>query len=275
MTSVREAFREFRWFEYRPFAWIMAAQLVFLFLASSLERLWGMVSGGGLMRIMTGEAGVHYPSSYIVLPQAYSLSENFLTLFAGSFLIPLGLVRIQAPMFRTPATGPPAVGRAGRAYLPTIVSAALNLILVLGLAAIFPLGPNRWIHAFLPGTPGDLLSWTAMAVLSYAIAATVLYVPVRAVDPKSTFRYAFVDGIREGVSGLGPTLFIVLLLAWPTLVLLAPVQLRPLLLVRKLRPEMIAILLAIVAILGSFINYLIYSAVARMHWMGRRTPEGP
>ncbi len=248
----------------------MVAQLLFLLLASSLDTLWGMAGGGGLMQLMTGEAGVHYPASYIVLTQAHSFLEIFLTLFAGSFLIPLSLVRIQAPMFRTPATGPPAVGRAWKAYLPTFASLALNVLLVLGLSRVFSLGPNRWIHFFFSGTLGDLLSWAVMAVLSYAIAAIVLYVPVRAVDSGSTFRYAFVEGIREGLRSLGPTLFMVLLLVWPTLLLLAPVQLKPLLLVRKFRPELIAILLALVAILGSFINYLIYSAAARLHWLGKR-----
>ncbi|HLF06461.1 MAG TPA: hypothetical protein VI893_04705 [Thermoplasmata archaeon] len=247
----------------------MAAELLFLSLASSMDRIWGMAVGGGLMRLMTGESGVHYPTSYIMLPQAFSILENFLTLFAGSFLIPLGLIRIQAPKFRTPATGPLAVGRARTAYLPTFASVALNLLLVLGLAAVFPLGPSRWIHSFVPGVLGDFLSWTTLVILSYAVAAIVVYVPVRAVEDRSNFRYAFLGGVREGLKRLGPTLCLLILLAWPTFLLLAPVQIRPLTLVRKFRPELITILLAAVAILGSFINYLIYSAVARLHWLDK------
>ena len=51
-ASMREAWRDFRWVEYRPFAWMMLAELLFLFLASNLATPWGMAGAGWVLRTM-------------------------------------------------------------------------------------------------------------------------------------------------------------------------------------------------------------------------------
>lgn len=269
-ASVREALRNFRWFEYRPFAWIMAAELLFLYFASSLGTAWGMGVAGWVIRLSTGEAGVHYPTSFVVLPSAYWKVDSFVTAAGGSFLIPLALTRIQAPMNRLAATGPAALGRAWKAYLPTLLSVLANFALLRAWQELFPLGPSRWIHSFLPGTRGDFVSWCVGAIISCAVAAVFLYVPIRAVKPGISFRDSFLGGIQEGIRTLGPTLLIILVIIWPTFVFLAPVQLKPILLASKFRPELLAVLLGIATVLGSFVNYFVYSATARLHWLGKR-----
>jgi hypothetical protein len=87
-VSVREAFRDFRWLEYRPFAWIMLAQLLFILLASNLGTTWGMTGAGWILRT-AGEPGVHYPSSFVFMSFAYARVESFLFALGSTHLPPL------------------------------------------------------------------------------------------------------------------------------------------------------------------------------------------
>ncbi|HMI30270.1 MAG TPA: hypothetical protein VK527_00910 [Candidatus Limnocylindrales bacterium] len=269
-ASIREAWREFRWPEYRPFAWIMLAELVFIGLASSLGTAWGMKGAGWIMRT-AGEPALHYPASFLFLSYAYARVEAVLFAVAGSFLIPLSLARIAEP--EADAASParlPTAGRALRAYPATFMGFLLSFALLVAWEYLLPLGPSRWLHAFRGGIIGDLLTWIVGVLVAFAIAAIFVYVPVRAVSDGGSFGKSLIGGIGEGLRTLGPTLFIVLLFACPTLIFLAPVQLVPTLLVARFHPELIAILIAIAAVLNSFVNYLIYSAVARFHWHDKR-----
>jgi hypothetical protein len=269
-ASIREAWREFRWLEYRPFAWIMLAELLFIGLASNLGTAWGMKGAGWIMRT-AGEPALHYPASFLFLSYTYARVEAALFAVAGSFLIPLSLARIAAPTSDAPSSGRfRAAGRALRAYPATFIGFLLSFALLLVWEYLLPLGPSRWIHAFRGGIIGDFLAWVVGVVGAFAIAAIFLYVPVRAVSDGGSFGDSLLGGIGEGLRALGPTLFILLLFAWPTLIFLAPVQLVPTLVVTRFHPELIAILIAIAAVLNSFVNYLIYSAVARLHWHGAR-----
>ena len=266
-ASIREALRDFRWGEYRPFVWIMLGELLFVLLASNLGSSWGM-SGAGLIMRSAGEPGVHYPTSFIFLSSAYARVESFLFAAAGSFLIPLSLARIRAPMAGAPPTGPGTVRSARRAYLVTLVGYLISFAILIAWEFLLQAGPRRWFGALLGGFKADLLTWGVGVLVAFAIAAVFLYVPVRAVEG-SSFGEALWGGIQEGLQSLGATLLIVIVFAWPTLLFLAPIQLRPALLVTRFRPELIAILIAIAAILNSFVNYFIYSAAARLHWVNR------
>lgn len=271
-SSAAEALREFRWFEYRPFAWIMAVQVLFLLLASNLGTSWGMAGAGWLMRL-TREAGVHYPSSFVVLPLAFSYLESLLFTTLGSFLIPLSLVRILAPMDGSTGRGAKAIGRAAAAIPATFLSLFLNVAALLAWQWIYPRGPGRWIHHNLAGFAADLVGWLVSILVSFMVAAILIYVPVRAVSRGSRFSDAFPGGVREGLGSFGPTLFIMLAFAWPALILLAPVQLLTVAIVSKFRPEVVAVLLGAAAVLSSLVNYCIYSAVARFHRLGEPEEE--
>jgi hypothetical protein len=134
---------------------------------------------------------------------------------------------------------------------------------------LLPMGPHRWFRALLGGFKADLLTWCVGVLVAFAIAVVFLYVPIRAVEENATLRGALWGGIGEGFRSFGPTLVIVLAFAWTALLFLAPVQLAPMLLVSRFRPELTAILIAIAAVMNSFVNYFIYSAASRLHWLTR------
>jgi hypothetical protein len=252
----------------------MLAQLLFVLCASNLGTPWGQAGAGWILRT-AGEPALHYPASFVFLSYAYARFESVLFALAGSFLIPLSLARIHAPMIGgSPGAGPSALRRALQAYRPTFIGYLVNFALLIAWEYLLQLGPRRWIHAFQGGAVGDLLTWGVGALVAYSIAAIFLYVPIRAVEG-ATFREAVLGGIAEGVRSLGPTLFIVLVFVWPSLLCLAPVQLRATLLATRFRPELIAILLAVATVLNSFINYFIYSATARYHWLRMRPGGAP
>jgi hypothetical protein len=267
-ASIGEAWRDFRWLEYRPFAWMMLVELLFVYLALNLGKTWGM-AGAGVILNLSGESAVHYPQSFVFLSSAYARVESFLFAFAGSFLIPLSLARILAPMSGSPPTGPETVRRARRAYPVALTGYILNFALLVAWELLLPLGPHRWFGALLGGFKADLLTWCVGVLVAFAIAVVFLYVPIRAVEENENFAGALWGGIGEGVHSFVPTLFIVLAFAWPALLFLAPVQLAPTLLVSRFRPELTAILIAIAAVLNSFVNYFIYSAASRLHWINR------
>ena len=269
-ASIREALRHFRLREYLPFAWMMLAELLFVYLASNLDKTWGMAGAGWIM-CTAGEPAVHYPASFLLLISAYARVESFLYAVAGSFLIPLSIARIQASMIGVSPGSPETARRARRAYLATFLGYIINFGLLIGWEFLLQAGPRRWFMTLLGGFRADLLTWGIGLLGAFSIAAIFLYVPIRAVDDRSTLGDALWGGIREGFRLFGPSLLIVLAFAWPTLLFLAPLQLRPTMLVTRLRPELIALLLAIAAILNSFVNYFIYSAAARFHWL---TPQG-
>ena len=268
-ACIREAWRDFRWLEYRPFAWIMVFQLLFLFLALNLEKPWGMAGAGWILRT-SGEGAVHYPSSFLFLISSYARVETFLVAIAGSLLIPLSLARIRAPMIGEAPTGAKTVERARRAYRVTLVGYLLNVVLLIGWELLVDIGPRRWFSGLLGGIKGELVSWCLGVLVAFAIAAVFLYVPIRAVEETSTFRDSLWGGILEGLRSFTPTLFLVLAIAWPTVLLLAPLQIFSNVIVTKFRPELTVALLAALAILSSFVNYLIYSAASRLHWIGTR-----
>ncbi len=267
-ASLLEALRDFRWLEYRPFVWIMLAELLFVFLASSLEKPWGMAAAGPIMRT-AGEPGVHYPTSFVYLISAYARVESFLFAVAGSLLIPLSLARIQAPMIDASPTGPETLRRARRAYPAAFLGYLINFSLLIVWEFLLQAGPRRWFDGFLGGFKADFLTWSVGVLGAFSTAAVFLYVPVRAVEDGTSLGKALWGGILEGLRSFGPTLLIVLVFAWPTLIFLAPLQLRPTLLVTRFRPELIAVLIGIAAFLNSFVNYFIYSAAARLHRLSR------
>jgi hypothetical protein len=227
------------------------------------------MAGAGWVLRLTGDAGVHYPGSFLVLIPAYARVESALFAIVGSFLIPLSLARIQAPMIGAPATGPDPARRARRAYTATFAGYVLNTAVLLGWEFFLAQGPRRWLAAFPGGLKGELVAWGLGFLVAFAIAAVFLYVPIRAVEEGSSFGDALWGGIREGFRLLGPSLFIVLAFAWPTLLVLAPLQLRPTLLVTRFRPELIVWLIAVASVLNSFVNYYIYAAASRLHWITR------
>ena len=267
-ASMGEAWRDFRWVEYRPFAWMMLAELLFLFLACNLATPWGMAGAGWVLRTM-GEPGVHYPTSFLFLSSAYARLESLILALAGSFLIPLSIARIQAPMLEASPTGPDTVRRARRAYTVALVGYLLNLAVLVAWEFALQAGPRRWFASLLGGFKAEILTWLVGLFGAFALAVVFLYVPIRAVEDDATFGDALGGGVKEGVRLFGPTLLLLIAFAWPTVIVLAPLQIRPALVVTRFRPELVAVLLGIAAVVNSFVNYFVYSAASRLHWLTR------
>ncbi len=271
-ASIHEAWRDFRWVEYRPFAWVLVPELLFLFFALKLQTPWGMAGAGLVLRTL-GEAGVHYPTAFLALSSAFSRLDSVIFAILGSFLIPLALARIQAPMLEKPATGPDTVRRARRAYKVTLLAYVINVAVLIGVELLLEAGPRRWFTGLLGGFKADLVTWLVGVLVAFAVAVVFLYVPIRAVEDGKTFGDALGGGILEGLKSFVPTLLIMLAFSWPALLVLALVQVEPALLVTRFRPELIALLLAVTAIMNTFVNYFIYSAASRLHWLREGRPS--
>ena len=271
-ASIRGAWRDFRWVEYRPFAWALAPELLFLFFAMKLDSPWGM-AGAGLILRTVGEAGVHYPTAFLVLSSAFSRFDSVVFALAGSFLIPLGLARIRARKLGEPGVGPDTTRRARRAYGVTLVAYVLNVATLIGIELLVEAGPRHWLTGFLGGFNADLLTWLVGVIAAFAVAAVFLYVPIRAVEEGANFQGVLGGGIREGLRSFLPTWLIMLAFSWPALIVLALIQVLPTLIVARFRPELIAVLLGITAVMNSFVNYYIYAAASRLHWMREGRPS--
>jgi hypothetical protein len=235
----------------------------------NLDKVWGMATAGAVISGILGDLAIHYPSSYFVLPSVFALFSSFLYTIPGSFLIPLCVVRILAPIEHGAGSAPRSGARALRAVPPVLCAWLVNLLFLLGWQWLVRQGPHYWIHSFIGGGPGDLITWLVAVVGGYALVGLVLYVPVLAVGPGARFSDALLPGIRQGARLLGYSLALIVLFLWPALPFLAVVQIRPAILITKFRPELVAVLLGVYAVLSSAGTYLMYAAAVRLHLASR------
>ena len=260
-----EAARDFQWHEYAPFAWILGAQLLFLLLALNLGTTIGMGTAGAAVKLFAGDAPLHYPTFFLYLPNFNSWVELFLYTFPGSVLIPISIARIQAPM-DPDLQGAGFKARVKRAWPPTLVAGILTL-LSLGVwqwafnVALVPL-----IRASFPGLQANAGIWAASLIGAYCLSALFLYVPILALQPDTTLVKALREGFREGLRLFKWTILYIFIFALPALPFLMAIQLGTAFMAERMRPEMIAVVIAIYAILISLATYLTYAAAARLHW---------
>lgn len=262
---VTESLRDFRWYEWAPFGWILAAQLLFLLCAVNLGTTWGMLVAGSITMSATGgESFIAYPQFFMALPTISALVEWVLYVGAGAVLIPLAILRVSEP---AEGRGPRDTGaRLRRAVPPVLVGGIVNLLVLQGWQWLMDKGPAPFLLGYLPGALGRVAVWLLGVVISYLISAPFLLIPVNAVQRGATFGGALLGGLGEGLRMIVPAFLVVLLFSWPSLLFLGPVQIIPQVIVGKLRPELVALLLALYATVIAFANYLIYAAVTRLHW---------
>ena len=265
-----EAVKDFHFREYAPFAWILAAHLLFLILALNLEAAPAMASVGAFTRMIFGRESVHYPGFFLYLPSAAAIFEAFLYSVPGALLIPLALIRTMAPMEPPELRNQPIGPRLRSAFFPTMVVSVLNVALLAGWQWVYQKGPGPLITTLVPGFPGDATAWLVGVLGAYAIAAIFIYVPIVAVRPGTGFGEAIVKGIAEGVRLFWYTFVFIIVYALPVLPVLLIVQSRPAFIVDKMRPEIIPISLIVYAVLISAATYLTYAASARLHWAADR-----
>jgi hypothetical protein len=269
-SCAREALQDFNWLEYAPFGCILAAQLVFLFLAMNMGSVWGMATAGGVARLVGGERQLQYPQFFVYLPGLMSIVEAFLYTLPGSLLIPLSLIRVLAPMDHSLAEGYGVGPRLRQALLPTLFAGLSSAALLYAWQYLLHVGPEPMIRAMVPGSQAMFAIWGLSVLGAYALSACFLYVPIAAIRPGATLREALGKGLREGVELFAPTLFFIFIFSWPALPFLLVAGLKALTICEKLRPEVVAVIMGIYTVLISVASYLTYAAAARLHWSAQR-----
>lgn len=265
-ACAREAVRDFHWHEYSPFAWILGVQILFFLLALNLDTPMGMALVGGLTRMIHGDGPLHYPVFFKDLPYVSAIVELFLYSIPGSVLIPLALIRIMEPMDASLLQKEAATARLRRAFLPTFVAALLNVGILYVWQWLINVGPAPLFRASLPGFTGVLVIWIVSVLGAYALTAILIYVPIAAVRPQTTFMTAMKDGLSEGRELFGFTVFLLIAFALPALPFLLLTQLKAAFIIDRLRPELVAFALALYCLLISIATYFTYGAAARLHW---------
>jgi hypothetical protein len=267
------AARGFRWVEYAPFGWILAAQIAFLLLAVRLESPIGMATAGDLTRRLLGDAALHYPDFFLYLPSVASIVEAFLYMVPGAALIPLALIRMQRRL--EPATARTPTGAwLARATPPTLLGWITQAAVLLAWQSFVQFWPSRALAAALPGDGGFIASWVLQVLGAYAVAALFLYIPIVAVASAGAPLLQTVrEGLGEGLLLFRHTWFFIVCLSLPALPFLLLAQLRAAAIVNRLQPEMVAVLLGVYAALMSVANYLIFSAARRLHAPVEEEPE--
>src|SRR5262249_46944721 len=122
------------------------------------------------------------------------------------------------------------------------------------------------LRASLPGFGGIVLVWTVSVVGAYALSAILFYIPIVAVRPGTTIPLALRDGLVEGRELFRYTVFLLVAFALPALPFLMITQLKAQFVAERLRPELIAVALALYCALISMASYFTYGAAARLHW---------
>ena len=269
-----EAIRDFRLHEYAPFGWILAVQLLFLLVVQFLDTIWGMATAGSLIRMVLGDNSLHYPGLYLRLPSVAQRLEAFLYTVPGAVLVPLCLIRIQAPMNPELATKAVLGPRLKQAFLPTLIASVVNSLLLELWQMLLKAGPVTIMRVLIPGFAGQAVLWFVAIVVAFGVSALFIYIPIVSVlSDYTTLKDRLVQGFREGVALFRQTIFIIFFFSWPALIFLFMTQMRTGFILDRMRPEIVAILLAVYAILISVATYLIYAAAARLHWAGSKEEE--
>lgn len=264
-AAAQEALGNFRFYEFAPFAWILAFELVVLALAMNLGTAWGMASVGWLSERIAGDRPLHYPGFYAFLPTLMTNVEAVLYALAGSVLIPLAVIRVLRSI--DPASVPP--GSTGplvrKAFFTVLVAALLCEALILGWQWL--IAQPAVLRALRVVLRGNLLGTAGVTVLGmlvgYAIWTLFVYVPVLAVRPGVGFGAALGGGIRQALGHYLPTYLVVIALSLPAAAILIVLQTMGAFLVQEIRPEIIGLLMGLYAIFSMLATFFIYSAATR------------
>lgn len=266
-AAALEALGSFRLHEFAPLGWILAAELVVLFLAMNLGATWGMGTAGWLSGRLAGEGALHYPDFYAFLPNLMSDVEAVLYLIAGSVLIPLLVTRVLRPVDPTAFPAGSTAARLKQAFLPVLLATILWLGLTIGWQWVLNQPPV--LKAIRAVFRGGIIGAAGVAgiglIVAYAIWTFFVYVPASAVQPGRGFGAAFGGGIREGLSSFFPTFLVIIGLQLPAAAILMVLQAMGPFLVTQIRPEIIGVLIGVYAALSLLATFFIYSAAARFY----------
>ena len=260
-----EAIRHFHLHEYAPFGWILAAQLVFLGSIAILGTPIAMLTAGSLARLIVGDEAIHYPGFLLKLPIVAQRIESFLYAVPGSLLIPLGLIRIFEVWEEEPSSGAAVRARLRAAFLPTLAASIANFVLLELWQWWLNQSGVPIMKLILAGYPGAMVTWLLAVLVSFAISAFFIYVPILSVQPGATFRRSLIEGLGKGILLFRHTYFFIVAFSSPALAFLFLTQLRTAFILQRTRPELVVVLLAMYSLLLSVASYLTYAWAARLY----------
>jgi hypothetical protein len=267
--SAIDSVRGFRWAEFAPFFWILAAQWIFLALTLQLDKPWAMSVVAPVAKLVGGEANLHYPTFFGYLSILLGWIESFLYTVPGAVLIPVALLRFYARSDRALSLGAGAAVRLIGAVIPTLLAGLANVGALWGWQR-YAAGPvSLALRGTAPGLLGDFLGWFAALLGGYAIFALILYVPVAAVQARTNPVRAIGMGIRFGFRAWPPTLMFTVFFGAPAIAVQYLLEKQGALLLSRLRPESIVAFLAIYVATTSVATYLTYLTGARLYKVAR------
>lgn len=267
--SALEAVRGYRWVEFAPFFWILAVQLVFIAICSQLTSSWAMGIVAGLAKLVKGEGNIHYPAFFAYVSILLGWLESFLYTVPGAVLIPLSLLRLYSRSDRALSLGARAGERLAVAFLPTLIAGALIVGVVWSWQRYLAPPVSLFIKNGVRPPWGDYLAWLTVVIGGYLVVALLLYVPVAAVQARTNPVRAFFRGVRFGFRAWIFTAFFAVLFGLPAILIQWVLERQGMLLITRLRPELILIGLAIYAAFTSVSTYLTYATAARFYRIAR------
>jgi len=247
----------------RPAIWlpllgVTALQGALLLLLTSPHRGGLSVLALPLVRLLGGEAATHYPILYYALPTMFFRANLVLSALAGS--IAGGAATLLFARAFGYDAGRSPYRRAWRSAPALIVTTALTLGLLLGLAALATLVPGEWTlrsGAVRWGVRG------AMMVLLIVVQSLFVYATAWIVLKGHGIWPAVRDSVRVTARTLLPTLIAVgvsALLHFPFSFASGRVDL----IAGKLKPEVIAGLLAVQIGVQLLVTFLLVGAATRL-----------
>lgn len=267
--SVFDAVREFRWAEYAPFFWILAAQWIFLALTTQLHNAWAMGFVAPITRLVGGEANLHYPAFYGYLSILLGWIESFLYTVPGAVLIPLSLLRYYARSDRALSLGAGAATRLVGAFVPTLLAGLAAVGCIWGWQRYAsPHLLNAW-RQWLSEPMAGFFGWLAITLGGYAILTLVLYIPVAAVQARTNPVRAIGYGLRFGLRSWPVTLAFAVFFGAPAILVQFLLERQGAVILARLRPEVIVAFLGVYALATSVATYFTYATAARLYRAAR------
>lgn len=263
--SIFDAIREFRWSEYSPFFLILLAQWIFLALATQLHHAWAMNFVAPIAKMAGGAENLHYPAFFGYLSILLGWVESFLYTVPGAILIPLSLLRYYARYDRALSLGAGSASRLAGAFFPTLLAGLASIGCIWGWQRYAsPDLMNAW-RQWVPEPMGGFLGWLAITLGGYAILSLVLYIPVAAVQARTNPVRAVAYGLRFAIRSWPITIFYAVLFGAPAILVQFLLERQGGFILARLRPELIAVFLAVYAAATSVAMHLTYGTAARLY----------
>jgi hypothetical protein len=266
VDSARSAYRSFSWSNYSPLFAVLVVQALYLVLGLDLGWSVAMATVGTISRLIAGESSVAYPAFLELLPLTFSYVEAVTFVLLGAVALPWVVARTVGRLDTAKGGAALDPDATRRAILPTFLALAAGFVLtwLAQQAVVSYVRPG--IAIVVRGAAQNLiLAWAAGMLATYAISALFAYVPIVAVLERRRPMEALTVGIAEGRKRFLPTYLFLLLFSLPATFVQLALQAGGVLVAARTRPENIAVLLLVYAVLGSLATYFVWTMATRFY----------